>query len=185
MRAIDPDNSELLLIDFQQRLMPAISNAATRIKNARRLLAAAELLGIRHTVTEQNPAGLGATVPEFVRPGSEAFGKMTFGGFKNEAIAFRLEEESDLVVAGCEAHVCLLQTVLGALDCRRKVFVVADAVGSRTAENRSAAIDRMRSHGAEIVTTEMVLFEWLVTAEHPKFKAIIELIKTPPPSATL
>lgn len=180
MRTIDPENSELLLIDIQKRLVPAINQAATRVENARRLLAAAEMLDIRHTITEQYPSGLGATVPELARPNGVTFDKMTFDSLKNDAIAARLDGQSALIVAGCEAHVCVLQTVLGALDRGRKVFVVADAIGSRTEENRRAAIDRMRSHGAQLVTTEMVLFEWLVTAENPMFKLVSALIKTPP-----
>lgn len=85
-----------------------------------------------------------------------------------------------LVVAGCEAHVCILQTVLGLIDSGRRVFVVRDARGARRAENNEAALHRMYRHGAEIVTTEMVLFEWLGTAEHPQFHQAIALVKEPP-----
>jgi len=177
MRVIDPENSELLIIDFQKRLMPAIDEGVTRIENARMLLTVAGLLKINHTVTEQNPHGLGTTVAELAPPEGEAYSKMTFDGMKNDAIADRLLGNSELVVAGCEAHVCVLQTVLGALDRGKKVFVVADAIGSRSAENRTVAIDRMRSNGAEIVTTEMVLYEWLVTAEHAMLKTITAMIK--------
>jgi nicotinamidase-related amidase len=81
------------------------------------------------------------------------------------------------VVAGCEAHVCVLQTVLGLLDAGRKVYVVRDALGSRQPESKETAIRRMERHGAEIVTTEMVVFEWLESAEHPRFRDAIALIK--------
>jgi nicotinamidase-related amidase len=81
------------------------------------------------------------------------------------------------VVAGCEAHVCVLQTVLGLLDAGRKVYIARDALGSRHAENKETAIRRMERHGAEIVTTEMVVFEWLESAEHPRFREAIALIK--------
>jgi nicotinamidase-related amidase len=82
-----------------------------------------------------------------------------------------------VVVAGCEAHVCVLQTVLGLIDSGRRVFVVQDAIGSRRAENKEAAVRRMERHGAEIVTTEMVVFEWLGSAEHPRFREAVALIK--------
>ncbi|MDA3857540.1 MAG: isochorismatase family protein, partial [Roseovarius sp.] len=85
--------------------------------------------------------------------------------------------DADLVVIGCEAHVCLLQTVLGLLSAGRKVYVVADAIGSRMVESRCTALGRMERHGAEIVTTEMVVFEWLSSAEHPEFREMLKLIK--------
>ena len=84
---------------------------------------------------------------------------------------------SEIVVAGCEAHVCVLQTVLGLLEPGRRVLLVADAVGSRDPADRAAAIDRARKHGAEIVTSEMVLFEWLRDSQHPKFREVQNLLK--------
>jgi nicotinamidase-related amidase len=81
------------------------------------------------------------------------------------------------VICGCEAHVCVGQTVLSLLDHRRRVVVVADAIGSRAPESREIALNRMASYGAEIVTTEMVLFEWLRTAEHPQFRPVSKLIR--------
>ncbi len=85
--------------------------------------------------------------------------------------------DAEVVVAGCEAHVCVLQTVLGLIAASRKVFVVCDAIGSRKPEDKAAAIARMERHGAEIVTTEMVAFEWVQTAENPRFRAVSALIK--------
>jgi nicotinamidase-related amidase len=83
---------------------------------------------------------------------------------------------TDIIVAGCEAHVCVLQTVMGLLE-DFDVFVVADACSSRTERNRDAAYDRLAAEGASLVTTEMVLFEWLRSAEHPQFKAVQGLVK--------
>jgi len=88
-----------------------------------------------------------------------------------------LPADRHIVVAGCEAHVCVLQTVLGLLGAGRKVYLVRDALGSRQAESKETAIHRMERHGAEIVTTEMVVFEWLESAEHPRFREAIALIK--------
>ena len=82
-----------------------------------------------------------------------------------------------MVVAGCEAHVCLLQTALELIEEELDVWVVTDACGSRTERNRDAAFDRLASAGAELVTTEMVLFEWMRTAQHPAFRDIQALIK--------
>lgn len=177
MLTLDPHRSELLIIDFQARLMPAIDRAEERLANARRLILAAEMLGLRRHVTEQNPLRLGGTLPELGIPEGEALAKMSFDSLRTPEIAARLEGEAALVTCGCEAHVCVLQTVLGLLERGRKVYVAADAIGSRTPENRLAAIDRMQRHGAEIVTTEMVLFEWLGDATHPAFKPVTALIK--------
>ncbi|MGZ8367401.1 MAG: isochorismatase family protein, partial [Rhodoplanes sp.] len=88
-----------------------------------------------------------------------------------------LADRPEVIVTGCEAHVCVLQTALGLLDAGRRVYVVRDAIGSRRAESKEAAIRRMERHGADIVTTEMVVFEWLETAEHPRFRAAAALIR--------
>jgi isochorismate hydrolase len=82
-----------------------------------------------------------------------------------------------VVVAGCEAHVCVLQTVLGLLAQGRRVAVAADAVGSRKDGSREAALARMAAHGAEVVTAEMAVFEWLGTAEHPRFREVLALVR--------
>jgi nicotinamidase-related amidase len=82
-----------------------------------------------------------------------------------------------MVLAGCEAHVCLLQTALGLLEEELEVWVVTDACGSRSERNRDAAFDRLAGAGAELVTTEMVAFEWLRDAEHPRFKDVLDLLK--------
>src|SRR5688572_8102251 len=98
---------------------------------------------------------------------------MTFDAVREPRRAERLPNRPDMVVAGCEAHVCVLQTVLGLLDAGRRVFVVRDAIGARRAESTETAIWRMKRHGAEVVTTEMVVFEWLGTADHPRFREAV------------
>ena len=177
MPVIDPARSALLIIDFQDRLMPAIDQSETRLANAARLIRAAGLLGLPRHVTEQNPRGLGPTVAALGIPPGEALPKMSFDALRDPAIATRLAGDMDFVVCGCEAHVCVLQTVLALRGLGRRVHVVADATGSRLEANRQAGLERMRAHGAGIVTTEMVLFEWLGSAAHPAFKPIIALIK--------
>ena len=177
MRTIDRDTSALLVVDFQSRLMPAIEGGADAVANTRRLLAAAGLLGVPVTFTEQNPRGLGETIAELdAGAHGTALHKMTFDACRAPDAA-RLLARPDGVVAGCEAHVCVLQTVLGLLDAGKRVYVVRDAVGARRAESKETALRRMERHGAEIVTAEMVVFEWAQTAEHPRFRELVALVK--------
>jgi nicotinamidase-related amidase len=177
MLTINRDTSTLLMIDFQSRLMPAIHHGAFTLVNARRLLDAAKILNVPILFTEQNGSGLGTTVRELSLGQSAVTPKMTFDAYRTAGFAETLSDRTDLIVAGCEAHVCVLQTVLGLLDARRRVYVVRDALGSRRNESKETAIRRMERHGAEIVTTEMVVFEWLGTAEHPRFRDVLALVK--------
>ena len=171
------ERSLLLVIDFQARLMPEIKDAAACMENARRLVAAAALLSVPMLVTEQNPKGLGQTVPELGLAGRTTLTKQTFGSCATPAFLDAIGTHPDIIVAGCEAHVCVLQTVLGLLELARKVYVVRDAIGARRPENKETALARMAKHGADIVTTEMVVFEWLRTSERPDFKDILAVIK--------
>ncbi|MDN5925670.1 MAG: isochorismatase family protein [Hyphomicrobiales bacterium] len=178
MRTIDRDRTTLLVIDFQQRLMPAIDGASGVLVNAGRLIEAAKRLGVPAVVTEQNPKGLGPTVPELAVEGLPTLAKMEFDAARADGFFELLpKDRPDILVAGCEAHVCVLQTVLGLIDAGHAVYVVRDAIGSRRAESKEAAIERMRRHGAEIVTTEMALFEWLGTAADSHFREIAALIR--------
>lgn len=178
MPSMSSDGSTLLMIDFQAKLMRAIDDAATAIGNAGRLLGAAQMLGVPVLFTEQNVKGLGATVPELSsRANGPVAHKMTFDACRAARFAEMLADRPEVIVTGCEAHVCVLQTALGLLDAGRRVYVVRDAIGSRRAESKEAAIRRMERHGADIVTTEMVVFEWLETAEHPRFREAAALIR--------
>ena len=178
MPTIDRDRSVLLVVDFQSRLMPAIADGAAAVANARRLLDAAALFGVPAILTEQNAGGLGATLPELrPRTGGDIVAKMTFDACRAPGFLDRLAGRPDIVVAGCETHVCVLQTVLGLIAAGRRVYLVRDAVGSRRAESKEAAIARMAGHGAEIVTTEMAVFEWLGTAEDPRLREALALVK--------
>jgi nicotinamidase-related amidase len=174
---MDAQASTLLVVDFQAKLMPAIRRAGDAIANARRLIEAAALLGVPTLFSEQNAKGLGPTVRELAPDPSRLIHKMTFDACGEPDFLQRLTANHAIVVAGCEAHVCVLQTVLGLIDNGRRVFLVRDALGSRRAESKETAIRRMERQGAEVVTTEMVVFEWLQTAEHPRFREAIALIK--------
>jgi len=172
------DSTVLLLIDLQERLMPAIYDGETVVARAVRLAEAARLLEVPVCATEQYPAGLGRTVPPLAAYPRAVLAKTAFSAVADPGFSDLLPAgTSEIVVAGCEAHVCVLQTVLGLLEPGRRVLLAADAVGSRDPADRTAAIDRARQHGAEIVTSEMVLFEWLRDAQHPKFREVQNLLK--------
>lgn len=169
--------TQLILIDYQARLMPAIDETEAVLANANRLLTAARMLGIPVLVTEQNPQGIGATTTALDIGGCTLIAKQTFGACATPEFLQALKPGADLVVAGCESHVCVTQTTLGLLGLGRKVFLVADACGSRAAQSKQAAIARLARNGAEIVTVEMTLFEWLRTSDHDQFKKILALVK--------
>lgn len=195
---LDADESQLLLVDYQARLMPAIHESELVLRNALRLARIAKLLEIPVWGTEENPAGLGENPPELKALCRKTLVKMHFSacadgladllrppakqGGNARSLPKHLQkppapERSAIVVAGCEAHVCMMQTALGLLDEEFEVWVVTDACSSRSERNRDAAFDRLAAAGAELVTTEMAAFEWLRTAEHPMFKEVLALLK--------
>ena len=178
---IDRAQSLLLVVDIQEKLAPAIHDGATAITNNRRLLAGAAHLGIPVFVSEQYVRGLGPTVPELLPlpAGTERFEKTHFSCTREAGVLDRLAASGrrQILVTGMETHVCVLQTVLGLLAAGYAVFLIEDAASSRTPANRAAAISRMRDAGAHIVTTEMVLFEWLERAGTDEFRTLLPLIK--------
>lgn len=177
MPVIDRASSALLVVDFQSKLMPAIDGGIRVIANARRLLDAAEIFQVPILFTEQNVDGLGSTLPELRSNAGRIAHKMTFDACRTAGFLEALPDRPDFIVSGCEAHVCVLQTVLGLLSAGRRVYVVRDALGSRRSESKETAIRRMERNGAEIVTTEMVVFEWLGTADDPRLRNVIALVK--------
>jgi Amidases related to nicotinamidase len=173
-----PEESTLILVDLQARLMPAIHDGETVVRRCVQLATAAHELGIHVIGTEENPDGLGPLVGEIAALCDTTLSKFHFSAPAEEGFLRRLPAGRDtLVVAGCEAHVCVLQTVIGLLESGHAVKWVADAVGSRHPHDRLAATERARKLGADIVTTEMVIFEWLGTSQHPKFKRLSQLIR--------
>ena len=205
---LDADDSQLVLVDYQVRLMPGIFEGDLVVANAVRLARMAQAMMVPVWATEENPAGLGPNVPA-VQAAIEAAGGKTLEKMHFSALADGLiewlrppvrkppqggnarslpkhlqkaaaepeEGRSTIVIAGCEAHVCLMQTALDLLEEDFEVWVVTDACSSRSERNRDAAFDRLAGNGAELVTTDMVAFEWLRTAEHPLFKEILGLVK--------
>lgn len=174
----DPADSTLLIIDPQARLMPSIHDAQTVVRRCVQLAAAAHELGIHVIGTEENPDGLGPLVPEIAALCDTILAKFYFAATAEEGFLSRLPQgRKTFVVVGCEAHVCVMQTVIGLLEAGYAVKWVADAVGSRHPHNRLAATERARSLGADVVTTEMVVFEWLRTSEHRKFRQLLQLVR--------
>ncbi len=201
---LDVNESQLVLVDFQTRLMVAMLDAPAVVANAVRLVRMAALLQVPVFLTEQNPSKLGESAPELrdaaSGTGARVLSKMQFSAVEEglgewlrppsrpvqgnaRSLPKHLQkssagaERATVVLAGCEAHVCLLQTALDLLEDEFDVWVVTDACSSRTERNRDAAFDRLAGAGVELVTTEMVAFEWTRSAEHPVFKEVQALIK--------
>lgn len=206
---LDADDSQLVLVDYQTRLMPVIFENELVVANAVRLARMARIMQVPVWGTAQNPEKLGQNLPEIQAiidsAGGKTMAKMHFSAAADGLIEWLRppvrkpsqggnarslpkhmqkpaepqddEGRSMIVIAGCEAHVCLMQTALELLEEEFDVWVVTDACSSRSERNRDAAFDRLAGNGAELVTTEMVAFEWLRTAEHPVFKEMLGLVK--------
>ena len=181
MNFIDVDSCALVLVDYQQRLLPAIHRGDEVLAQALRLAQVARELGLDIVGTEQNPAGLGPNHEPLRALCDRTLAKMHFDacadGLLNALREGTGQLPREVVVAGCEAHVCLLQTTLGLLRAGLKVWVVADACGSRLADNHALAMQRLRAAGAVIVSVEMVAFEWLRSCEHERFRPVLKLLK--------
>jgi nicotinamidase-related amidase len=171
----------LVVVDMQERLLPAISEKERVLQNVLRLVQGAAILRVPVFATEQYRKGLGPTVPEVASaiPGFAPLEKVAFSacGATGFIPALKRKKVSDAILCGIEAHVCVSQTCLDLLDRGFRVFVAADAVSSRTPENYRAGLDRMSAAGAVIVSTEMVLFEMLGQAGTAEFKQILALVK--------
>lgn len=200
---LDAGDSQLLVIDFQERLMPAIHEGQAVLDRGICLVRAASLLDVPVLATEQAPDRLGGTVPSIAscldEAGAQVLSKVHFSACADgllEALrptpAVRGNARSlpkhlqkvapapargTVVVAGCETHVCVLQTALDLLEEDFDVFVVTDACGSRRERDRDAALDRLAGAGAELVTFEMVAFEWMRHAQHARFREVHALIR--------
>ena len=168
------DDSTLLLIDIQEKLYPTISEGEAVLAHCQWLAELATRLAVPTLLTEQYPAGLGPTLAVLRErcPAAPVIEKMDFSAVVGGRLLPAAGSRRQFVVAGTEAHVCVLQTVLDLIAPEREVFVVAEAVGSRRPADRALAIERMRQAGAVIVSREMVAFEWLERAGNDTFRAI-------------
>jgi nicotinamidase-related amidase len=171
----------LVVVDIQERLLPAIFEKERVVENTVRMIKGAAILGVPVLATEQYRKGLGTTVAEVASaiPGFAPMEKVAFSacGAAGFTAALKAKGVSEAILCGIEAHVCVSQTCLDLLDDGFRVFVAADAISSRTPENYRFGVDRMRVAGAVIVSTEMVLFELLEQAGTDQFKQILTLVK--------
>ncbi|PIE37284.1 MAG: hydrolase [Gammaproteobacteria bacterium] len=175
------ENSVVVLIDVQGKLAQLMSDKETLFANLARVIQGAKILGVPVLWAEQIPEKLGPTIPELadLLADQAPLRKVSFSCAKNQEFMAALEATGRkfVVAIGIEAHVCVCQTVVDLLEDGFAVDVVSDAVGSRIASNKAVGLNRMRDHGARISSTEMLLFEWMETAEHPAFREIQALLK--------
>lgn len=174
--------SQLVVVDVQTKLTDVMPNEAMPqvLRNAGNLIAASKLLAVPLVITEQYPKGLGNTEPALLAaaPHIQAIEKITFSCMATPKFAQQLSgEKSQIVLAGMEAHICVLQTALDLIDAGKQVFVVEDAIISREPANKANAIARLRDAGCVITNMESVLFEWLGVAQGDAFKAISQMVK--------
>lgn len=169
----------LLMIDAQERLIPAISGHEGVVKNMALLAKSAAILGLDAVFTEQR--NLGATLPELrgALPKAPLVEKITFSCFEDESFMSQLHAlaPKTLLLAGVEAHICLTQTALHGLARGYRVQVVADATGSRDPANHQTALSRLSAAGAETTSTEMLIYELLGRAGTDQFRAVLPLVK--------
>jgi nicotinamidase-related amidase len=173
------DRAVLVAIDIQGNLYRAMDDREFLLQNCRKLLLGVRALGIPVILTEQ--VKIGETVPEIreLLPDLDPIVKETFSCWHHEpfAAALKAAGREQVILLGIEAHVCVYQTCLDLLEAGFEVYLAADAVSSRTAANREIGIGRMTAEGAILASTEMILFELLETAAHPKAKELFKLIK--------
>ncbi len=179
---IGRDTSFLLIVDMQEKLVPAVEQPDRVVANAVRLMTGAARLDVPILLTEHYPKGIGPIVPALreLAPADAALEKIHFDAVSEPACAERFAAlgRSQAVVAGTEAHVCVLQSTLGLKRAGYEPYLVVDAVSSRKPGDKAAAVARLRDVGVAAVTTEMVLFEWLARGDTAEFRDLLPLIKS-------
>jgi nicotinamidase-related amidase len=175
------ETTALLIIDMQERILPVINNFENILQNSIKLIKGFKVLKLPIFFTEQYPKGLGLTSKLILEElnGYSAFQKMSFSCFGADNLfeLFKSKKITQIVVTGIETHVCVQQTVLDLIENQFQVNVAADAVSSRKVIDYQIALDRMRKHGAEITTSESILFELLEVCGTPEFKEISLIVK--------
>jgi nicotinamidase-related amidase len=179
---LSPERTAVVVVDLQEKLLPAIADRERILRNGVLLLRLADVLALPVVLTTQYRRGLGPTVPQVLEAatGVTPVDKMSFGCFGSPEFLDRLAAlggRDQLVVAGIESHICVAQTVLGALERGYAVHVMSDAVGSRTEENRAVGISRMERAGALVSSTEMAIYELLGRSDAAAFKKMLPLLK--------
>ena len=178
---LEIDNAVLVVIDVQEKLLPVIYEKDSLTSNIIKLIRGAQVLEIPLLVTEQYPKGLGKTVPEIAEliSGVETLPKTSFSCCSDEEFKKTLDfsGRKQVIICGIETHVCVYQTAIELKEAGYRVYVAADAVSSRTAENKEIGLNLMRQTGITVTGVETVLFELVKIAEGEKFKAISRIVK--------
>jgi nicotinamidase-related amidase len=176
-------DTALLVVDVQEKLIPLIADHQRIVWNVRRLIEGAKILGIPVAATEQYPKGIGPTVPELAKRLGPIPAKLAFSccGCPEIFREWQARGLHKILVCGIEAHVCVQQTVLDLLSNGWRIYIAADAVGSRREIDYRTALGRMDAAGATLTTTEAALFEWCRVAGTPEFRQISQLVKENPP----
>ena len=182
MTILNIEDSVVIIIDVQEKLLNAVFNKTSLEKKAVTIANSAKILGIPVIVTEQYPKGLGATVEslkEVLPENAQYFEKTAFSALENKEVleALKNSGKKQVVIFGIETHICVSQTTNALVQEGFEVSVIRDACGSRSELEYSAGLGRMKDNGAHVLTTEIALFEWLKGAKHPNFKEVQMLIK--------
>jgi nicotinamidase-related amidase len=176
------DDAFLIVVDVQKKLAPHVDQHERVIRKSAALIRAARMLAVPVLVSEHCPEQIGSTVPSLVELASdkEVFRKTHFACTDEPSGLSKIKalHRKQAVVAGMEAHVCVMQTALGIAERGFQAFVVADAVGSRNEIDRATAVERMRAAGCSIVTAEMAIFEWMYRADIPEFRELLAIVKS-------
>ena len=182
-RPLDAAQCALIVVDIQEKLLPPIFNKDTMVKNSQLLIRLAKILNMPVMVTTQYTKGLGPTVAEIASllPDVPSIDKLEFGCFGSDVFRSKLKSlpgnRNTVLVCGMEAHICVMQTALGALNEGYLVHVASDAVGSRAEWNWKIGLERMKSAGAVISSTEMMMYELLRCSGTPAFKELLQYLK--------
>ena len=178
---LEINNCSLVVVDIQGKLARIMYEKELLFKNVQILIEAANILNIPILICQQVPKALGPTIPEITEllPDIEPVNKSSFSCSGEEQFNKKLNSLNvgQVIICGIETHVCVYQTALDLLRKGYDVNVIADAVSSRTLENKTIALERIAHEGCKVISLEMALFELLKTAEHPHFKEIAKLIK--------
>jgi nicotinamidase-related amidase len=181
-RTLRPEDCALAVIDIQEKLLPPIFEKERLVRNSQLLVRLADILSLPIIVSTQYLKGLGPTIPEIsdLLPEVETIDKLEFGCFGNDSYCTavsKLANRNTLLLCGMEAHICVMQTALGALNQGMNVHVAADAVSSRTELNWKLGLNRMQAAGAVMSSTEMMIYELLGKSGTPAFKEMLKHLK--------
>lgn len=182
MGLINENNTLVFIIDIQEKLLNAAFNKEVLAKNAEILTQTANILGLPILITEQYPKGLGKTIECISSHLPEDFNyieKISFSALNTREVfeALKLHNKSQILLFGIETHICVSQTAAALAEAGFEVFIIENACGSRSEKEHRFGLERIKNNGAQIITTEIALFELLKSAKHPKFKEVQALIK--------